>query len=102
MQSMHDAWAHEEVSKMLQPLHQPSSPLSSSSFKDAFTQLCANMANQHAAREAWELAQHANWEAREDHQDAQQTFKDCFGVAKTKEVMQLLNVASKDDLPETL
>ena len=49
------------------------------------------MVNQHAAREAQELAQHANREAREDHWDAQQTFEDCFGVSKTEEVMRLLN-----------
>ena len=60
------------------------------------------MANQHAAREARELAQHANCEAREDRRDAQQTFKDCFGVSKTEEVMRLLIVTSEDDLPETL
>ena len=66
MQSTHDAWAHEEVTKMLQPLHRPSPPLSNSSFKNAFTQLHANMVNQHATREAQELAQHANREARED------------------------------------
>ena len=60
------------------------------------------MANQHAAREARELAQHANHEAREDRQDAQQTFKDHFGVSKTEKVMRLLNVTSEDDLPKTL
>ena len=60
------------------------------------------MANQHTAKEAWELAQHADQEAREDCQDAQQTFKDHFSVAKTEEVMRLLNVASEDDLLETL
>ena len=87
---------------MLQPLHQPSPPLSNSSFENAFAQLHTNMANQHAAREAQELAQHADQEAREDRQDAQQTFKDCFSVTKTKEVMQLLNITSKDNLPETL
>ena len=66
-QSTHDAWAHEEVAKMLQPLHQSSPPLSNSSFENAFAQLRTDMVNQHAAREARELAQHANWEAREDH-----------------------------------
>ena len=60
------------------------------------------MATQHTTREAQELAQHTDHEAREDHQDAQQTFKGCFGVPKTKEVMQLLNVSSEDDLLETL
>ena len=87
---------------MLQPLHQPSPPLSNSSFESTFTQLHADMANQHAAREARELAQHADWEAREDRCDAQQTFEDQFGVAKTEEVMHLLNMASEDDLLETL
>ena len=87
---------------MLQPLRQASPPLSNSSFENAFAQLCADMANQHAAREACELAQHTDWEAREDRQDAQQTFEDRFGVSKTEEVMRLLNVASEDDLPATL
>ena len=87
---------------MLLPLRQPSPPLSNSSFENALTQLRVDMANQHAAREARELAQHADWEAREDRRNAQQTFEDRFSVAKTKEVMRLLNVASEDDLPETL
>ena len=60
------------------------------------------MANQHATREAQELAQHADREAREDRQDAQQTFEGCFGVPKTEKLMRLLNVASEDDLLETL
>ena len=60
------------------------------------------MANQHATREAQELAQHADHEAREDHRDMQQTFEGHFGMAKTEEVTRLLNVASKDNLPETL
>ena len=60
------------------------------------------MANQHATREAQELAHHTDLEAREDHWDAHQTFKGHFGVPKTKELMRLLNVASEDDLPETL
>ena len=87
---------------MLQPLRQPSPPLSNSSFENALNQLRVDMANQHATREARELAQHADREAREDSRDAQQTFKDRFGVAKTEEVMRLLNVASEDDLLETL
>ena len=87
---------------MLQLLHQPSPPLSNSSFENAFAQLRADMANQHATREARELAQHANQEAREDCRDAQQTFKDRFGVSKTEDMMRLLNMASEDDLPETL
>ena len=87
---------------MLLPLHQPSPPLSNSSFENALNQLRVDMANQHTAREAWELAQHADQEAREDRRDAQQTFEDQFGATKTKEMMRLLNVASKDNLPETL
>ena len=87
---------------MLEPLQQASPPLSNSSFKTTFTQLHTDMASQHTAREAQELAQHADCEAREDCWDAQQTFKGHFGVPKTKEVMRLLNVASEDDLPETL
>ena len=87
---------------MLLPLHQPSPSLSNSSFENALNQLRVNMANRHATREARELAQHADWEAREDRRDAQQTFEDRFSIAKTEEVMRLLNVASEDNLPETL
>ena len=76
--------------------------MSNSSFESAFTQLHTDMVNQHAAREAQELTQHTDCEAREDHWDVQQTFKGHFDVPKTKELMRLLNVASKDDLPETL
>ena len=57
---------------MLQSLHQPSPPLSNSSFKNAINQLRVDMANQHTAREAQELAQHADQEAREDHAVADQ------------------------------
>ena len=60
------------------------------------------MASHHATREAQELAQHTDCEAREDHQDVQQTFEGHFRVPKTEEVMSLLKVASEDDLPETL
>ena len=97
-----DAWAHKEVARILEPLWQTSPPLSSLLFKTAFTQLHTDMASQHTTREAQELAQHTDCEAREDHQDAQQTFEGCFRVPKTEEVMRLLNISSEDDLPETL
>ena len=32
----------------------------------------------------------------------QQTYEGCFRVPKTKEVMRLLNIASEDNLLETL
>ena len=87
---------------MLEPLQQASPPLSNTSFENTFAQLCMDLAGQQATRDAQELAQHTDHEAREDHWDAQQTFKGCFGVSKTEEVMRLLNVASEDDLLETL
>ena len=97
-----NAWAHMEEDKILEPLQQASPPLSNSSFKTTFTQLCTDMASQHTAREVQELAQHADREASKDCWDAQQTFKGRFRVPKTKEVMRLLNVSSEDNLPETL
>ena len=100
--STHNAWAHVEVAKILEPLRQASPPLSNSLFETAFTQLCSDMASQHTTREAQELAQHTDHEAREDCRDVQQTFKGCFGVPKTEEVMRLLNIASEDGLLETL
>ena len=60
------------------------------------------MAAQHATREAQELAQHANWEAREDHCDATQTFECHFGMAKLEEMLHLLDAMSQDDLLELL
>ena len=100
--STRDTWAHVEVDRILEPLRQASPPLSNSSFENAFAQLHTDIASLHATRKAQELAQHADREAREDHWDAQQTFKGRFRVPKTEEVMRLLNVCSKDDLPETL
>jgi hypothetical protein len=68
----------------------------------AFHHLRTDLAAQHAAREARELAQFADREAREDRQDAEQTFEGRFGSAKLEEVLHLLNLASQDDLPDTL
>jgi hypothetical protein len=68
----------------------------------AFQNLRTDMAAQHAAREARELAQFTDREAREEHRDAEQTFEGRFGSAKLEEVLRLLNLASQDDLPDTL
>ena len=65
-------------------------------------QLRSDLAAQHTTREAQELAQHADQEAREDCRDATQTFKGRFGTAKLEEVLRLLDVVSHDDLPELL
>jgi hypothetical protein len=76
--------------------------LTDTTFADAFQNLRADLALQHAAREARELAQFADREAREDRRDAEQTFEGRFGAAKLEEVLRLLNLASQDDLPDTL
>ena len=47
-----DAWAHEEVARILELLQQTSPPLSNSLFETTFAQLCTDMASQHATREA--------------------------------------------------
>ena len=61
------------------------------------------MASQHATREAQELAQHTDHEAREDLWDVQQTFEGHFRVPKTpEEVMRLLNISGENNLLETL
>ena len=56
-------------------------PLSSAAFQTRMEQLRSDLAAQHTIREAQELAQHANWEAREDCRNATQTFKGQFGMA---------------------
>ena len=77
-------------------------PLTDTTFMAAFHHLRADMAAHHAAREERELAQFADREAREDRRDAEQTFEKRFGSAKLEEVLRLLNLASQDDLPDTL
>ena len=61
-----------------------------------------DLAMQHAASKARELAQHADQEAQEDRRDAPQTFEGQFGTAKLEEVLQLLGKNSTDDLPKLL
>jgi hypothetical protein len=68
----------------------------------AVQHLRTDLALQHTAREARELAQFADREAREDRRDAEQTFEGRFGAAKLEEVLRLLDLASLDDLPDTL
>ena len=46
--------------------------------------------------------QHADQEAQEDHCNAIQTFKGCFGMAKLEEMLQLLDLMSQDDLLDLL
>ena len=57
---------------------------------------------QHNVREAREVAQHAEHEAREDHHDAEQTFQKRFGAPKLEEVLCMLDLHSADDLPLVL
>ena len=71
----HDGWVHEQAEKIFVPLHAMTLPLSSVAFQTGMDQLHSDLAAQHAICEAQELAQHANWEAHEDHCDATQTFK---------------------------
>ena len=68
----------------------------------AFHHLRTDLAAQHAAREARELAQFADREVREDCRDTEQTFEGRFGLAKLEEVLRLLNLTSQDNLPITL
>ena len=99
---MHDAWTHGKVDRILEPLQQASSPLSNSSFETALP----------ISEQTWQSntppERLKNWPSMQtaklgkDHWDAQQTFKGCFRVPKTEEVMQLFNVSSEDDLLETL
>ena len=97
-----NGWAQEQAKKIFAPLHAMTLLLSSVAFQTGMDQLRSDLAAQHATREAQELAQHANWEAREDHHDAMQTFKGWFGMAKLEEKLQLLDLMSQDDLPELL
>ena len=62
----HDGWAQEQAKKIFSPLHVTTLPLSSTAFQTGMEQLHSDLAVQHATQEACELAQHANWEARED------------------------------------
>ena len=64
--------------------------------------LHTDLATQHAASEARELAQHADREAWEDRRNAPQTFEGRFGTAKLKEVLWLIGKNSADDLPKLL
>ena len=83
----HDGWAQEQVACILQPLQVAVPPLSSVAFEASMHLLCTDLATQHAASEARELAQHANQEACEDCCDAPQTLEGQFGTAKLKEVL---------------
>ena len=70
-----EAWAQMKVEMMLQPLHVVPPLLANAIFKAALRHLQDNLIAQHNAREARELAQHANHKAQEDCQDAEQTFQ---------------------------
>ena len=83
----HDGWVQEQAKKFFAPLHTMTLPLSSIAFQTGMDQLHSDLAAQHATQEAQELVQHANWEAREDHYNAMQTFKGCFGMAKLEEML---------------
>ena len=97
-----EAWTWTEVEMMLQPLHAVAPPLSNATFEAALKHLQDDLITQHNAREAQEVTQHAEHEAQEDHHDAEQTFQVQFGAAKLKEVLQMLNLQSADDLPNVL
>lgn len=102
LRATREGWARTEVDRILAGLRAAPPPLTDTTFAEAFQNLRADLALQHAAREARELAQFADREAREDRRDAEQTFEGRFGAAKLEEVLRLLNLASQDDLPDTL
>jgi hypothetical protein len=102
LRAARDGWARTEVERILTGLRTSPPPLTDTTFMAAFHHLRADMAAHHAAREERELAQFADREAREDRRDAEQTFEKRFGSAKLEEVLRLLNLASQDDLPDTL
>ena len=102
LRATREGWARTEVERILSGLRTLPPPLTDTTFTEAFQHLRADLALQHAAREARELAQFADREAREDRRDAEQTFERRFGAAKLEEVLRLLNLASQDDLPDTL
>ena len=58
-----DGWAHQEVDRIFQPLRATPPPLSNATFEAAMQHLRGDLAGHHAAREARELAQHADHEA---------------------------------------
>ena len=60
------------------------------------------MAAHHQAREIQEVAQYADYEAREDHRDSEQTFEGSFSTTKLKEVLHMLCLVSADELPEVM
>jgi hypothetical protein len=102
LRATREGWARTEVERILTGLRALPPPLTDTTFVAAFHHLRTDLAVQHAAREARELAQFADREAREDRRDAEQTFERRFGSAKLEEVLRLLNLTSQDDLPDTL
>ena len=102
LRATREGWARTEVERILTGLRTLPPPLSDTTFMAAFYHLRTDLAAQHAAREARELAQFADREAREDHREAEQTFEGRFGSAKLEEVLRILDLASQDDLPDTL
>ena len=54
----HDGWAQEQVKHLFEPLQAGAHPLSSVAFKAAIQLLQTDLATQHAASKARELAQH--------------------------------------------
>jgi hypothetical protein len=102
LRATREGWARTEVERILTGLRARPPPLTDTTFMAAFYHLRTDLAAQHAAREARELAQFADREAREDRREAEQTFEGRFGSAKLEEVLRLLNLASQDDLPDTL
>ena len=102
LRATREGWARTEVERILAGLRTLPPPLSDNTFMAAVQHLRTDLALQHTAREARELAQFADREAREDRRDAEQTFEGRFGAAKLEEVLRLLDLASLDDLPDTL
>ena len=102
LHASHDGWAQEQVEHILKPLQAGVPSLSSGAFKAGMQLLWMDLAAQHTAREARELAQHVDQEAWEDRCNAPQIFEGRFGTTKLKEVLQLLGKNSANDLPKLL
>ena len=102
LRASREGWARTEVERILLGLRIAPPPLTDATFMAALYHLRTDFATQHTAREARELAQFADRKAREDRREAEQTFEGRFGSAKLEEVLRILNLASQDDLPDTL
>ena len=71
----HDGWAQEQVECLFELLRAGAPPLSSAAFEAGMQLLRTDLAMQHTASKARELAQHTDQEAWEDRHDAPRLLK---------------------------